>query len=172
MGFNFGSSAGGAVQGGMMGARTGNPYVAAIAAIANGLLGGFSKRDKETGEAKNWAATGSDLVSSVGSMGSMAGGVGGGGGAGSFLSSSELARQNKMNGVGGGGGFNADIISKALSSFGFGGDDGQEQEPTSPVLNPMGSVPAIPPTLMGFPSMNAPRVSSLLRETLKARRGF
>lgn len=54
MGFDWGGASSGAAGGAMMGAKTGNPYVAAGGAVLGGLMGGFGKKKDKGGLQEIW----------------------------------------------------------------------------------------------------------------------
>lgn len=67
------------------------------------------------------------------------------------------------------GGFDPQMIMDVLSSITGGGG---EQEPTPQIANPGAAAqPIVPPPLLGFPSMQGPKVGELLARTMQARRG-
>jgi len=81
MAFDFGSALEGGVEGGAMGAQTGNPYIAIGAALGNAALKGFSSKKKSSGSSAAPASgkSGSfspDMVMKI--LSQFTGGLGGG----------------------------------------------------------------------------------------------
>lgn len=78
-------------------------------------------------------------------------------------------------GGGEGGGFEKDIIGMAIKSFLGGAGGGEEEAPAEPqpkVFGSEGRSSVIPPTLMGFPSLNRAGVGERLRGAVAGRRGY